>query len=149
MTNKVTLRKKIKKLDLAELNMDYEQGEYWVEVWDDPSKSLVLDLLGVVLISSNEMMELSKEEQDELYDDFLNAIVSIFIDTNIDGLDFSSKESIKESMSSELLPWGFLYDLTVHYTTWLLLYHEKIKKVLRLSSAAGISGGNKEIEVKK
>ena len=136
---KIKLQKKKTKLTLGQLLMD-DGDEMFVEVWADPSKKLVFDLLGIVLLSSEELQDLNETEQEEIHNDYLRAVSLIFLDSNIDGLDFSSPEGVRESMTSVDLPWGFMYDLTVHYTSWLLTYHEKIKKVLRLSKKTSDSG---------
>jgi hypothetical protein len=143
MGTKLLLEKSRTRLSLADLNL-HESDEHWIEVWSDPSKKLILDILSMVMISAQELAALTKQEQDELYNDYLRAVEGIFLDSNIEGLDFSSQEAIRESLSSEHLPWNFFYDLTVAYTSWTLLFHDKIKKVLRLQNVTSNSGESKK-----
>lgn len=147
MSDKLQLPKRTKKITLVDLSFDYPD-EFYVEVWDDPSKSLVFDLFSLVFATTEELNE-NKKEAEEMYDKFISAISKIFVSTNIDGIDLSTKDSVEKSMNCEDLPWGFLYEICWRYVAHLLQTNEKLKKVFRLQDAISNSGQEeKEAEQK-
>lgn len=119
--------------------------EYWVEVWDDPSKPAILSMLRLVVASGEEITE-NKEEAEELYTKFLRAASQIFIDTNIAGLDFSDEEAVEACFSAEELPWGFMYEVCTAYVLWAMQRNERLKKALGLSNAMLSSGTDSDNE---
>jgi hypothetical protein len=129
MAKKLKLPKKIKRFTLTQLGMEGYPDDFYIEVWDDPSKPHVISIIEMVFASKKDVLG---GEGDELYRRFKESISAVFIDTNIEGLEFGTPDDIDESMNSEDLPWGFFMEIVWRYITMMLETSNKLKKLFGL-----------------
>lgn len=117
--------------------------EHLFEMWADPSSRVVFSLLDVVSTSEEKLNKMSDVDKAKLDDEFWWCVSQVFIDCDIEGLDFSSPEKSKESFESPYISWGFLFDVLVSYITRLLSENETIKKKVNHLIQA-VSSGNRK-----
>ena len=137
---KIKFPKKEKKIDVADLGMDYPGVIMWV--WDDPNATVCNDMLKAILTADDDLDE-------EITDKFFEAITRYIIRSNVEGLNFDTVDKTIESFSHPDLSWGFLYEFSTLEIGRLLEENRKLKKALKVPSSnqtSGKSNNDKEKE---
>lgn len=106
-------------------------------MWADPSVRTIARILSPL---SKEEDELTEVDGDAYFD----ALHQIILDTNIDGIDFSTLESTIGAFDHEHLPYGFIGQVASFYCTKLITESEALKKVFNLLDDPEISGDDSE-----
>lgn len=127
--------------EIGGLSPTQEEDRLTITFWRNPSRKIIKALLFFVLSSDEELKALNESEAEDILSDFYYALSMVIVETNIDGLDFSTPEKAKESyLESPDLPMGFVHEAVA---TWLLAFMQKnldLKKVARLLGEVGNSG---------
>lgn len=145
MVDKIKFPKKSVRIELPDLGYEEETyGAFWFEFWKDPSRTVVFDLLNPIVQSVDDLRALKETEQIETSDKFFEAVSRLVMDTNIDGLDFSTPQSAQESFRHPDLPWGFMYGVVTSYVLRLLETQQSLKKMLHESVETLNSGDDKK-----
>lgn len=116
---------------------DYEGVKF--VMWDDPSISVIAN---VILPLAKDQDELTNSDGDAYFD----ALNEIILDSNVEGLDFSSVKATMESFDNKSLPWGFISEVAALYCSKLITESESLKKMFGLSKVAESSGEDKKSE---
>lgn len=124
---KVTFEKTAKVVSTTK-NYEMDGPEYKLALWRDPSRKIISDLFETITTSREKLDEMSQEELEDLNDRFYEAVAQCIIDTNIEGLDFSTRESAERSMDDPRIDAGFFYDILVRYALDLLEESSALKK---------------------
>lgn len=135
---KIKFPKRIATINVAEdLGMDEYPGVTF-DVWEDPSRAVVGALLKAVMWT--------EEQTDEEAEEFFGHVSNFIVDCNIEGVSFDTLDDVVDAFKSDVLPWGFLFELIVLLTARLLEKNEKIKKALMALSGSPDSGSVNENE---
>ena len=131
--------------EIMGLSPDQEKDHLTITFWRNPSKHVLSSLVKFMLATDVELREKSDDEVEILLSDFYTALSEIVIETNIDGLDFSTPEQAEHMfLESPDLPWGFVYEAVA---SWLLNFMQEsidLKKILRLLGNPSNSGQEKK-----
>jgi hypothetical protein len=122
----------------ADLGIEEYSGVQFV-MWADPSVSVIANILSPVSKSDD---EITARDADSYFD----AIHEIVIDSNIEGLDFSTVDSTIESFDHKSLPWGFVSQVVTLYCAKVITESESLKKMFGLSSSPESSGEDSSSE---
>lgn len=129
--------------EIGGLSPKQEADRLTITFWSNPSRKIIKSLLFFVLSSDEELKGLKEEEAQYLLEDFYHSLGEVIIDTNIEGLDFSTREAAEKSyLESPGLPMGFVHEAIA---TWLLNFMQSnldLKKVARLLAEVGNSGND-------
>jgi hypothetical protein len=132
---KIAFPKKRVTVDVSEdLGMTDYPGVKFV-MWDDPAIGI---LANVVLPLSKDDKELTDSDADAYFD----ALNELILDSNIEGLDFSTVTSTAESFDHKSLPWGFISQVAALYCAKVITESNSLKKMFGLSGRAESSGEN-------
>jgi hypothetical protein len=111
-------------------------GSYNFLFWDDPSRPVVMTLVDTISMNEERLNKMSVEEKEKADADFWKAVSQVMIDCEIEGLDFSTPEKAKTSFDSEIVPWGWLWDVLVFFIGRLLAENKRLGELLaRLKKA--------------
>ena len=133
---KVAFPKKTVTIDAGnDLGIEGYEGVKF-QMWDDPSRSVIVHVVQA-LQSGDDTID------DQMAEDFFSAVSQIVVDTNIEGIDFSTRESSMKSFDHETLPWGFMFNVVVSYVVKLINESDSLKKAFGLSSEVETSGNSK------
>lgn len=125
-------------LDLhTDLEMDEEYEGHKVEVWKDPSMKIISKALNAMLMDPDALQTMSKEnpqEAEQLFGDFKHFVSTAFVDSTIEGVDFSTPLKVEESLGNEELPQAFVYRIVIAYIVRIIARSDTIKKKLAQSS---------------
>ena len=116
--------------------------DHTFHMWRDPSSKVVFSLLDTISTTEDKLNKMPKEDKDKLNDEFWWCASQVFIDCDIEGLDFSTPEKSKESFDSPYISWGILFDVLLRFITDLIQSNEKLKNVLALLGNRTNSGQN-------
>lgn len=130
---KMAFPKKKVTIDVEEdLGIEGYGGVQFV-MWADPSVTVIANILSP--ISKDEDSITSRDA-----DSYFDAINEVVIDSNIEGLDFSSVDAVIESFDHKSLPWGFVSQVVTLYCAKVITESESLKKMFGLSSSQEDSG---------
>lgn len=100
-------------------------------MWADPSITVLARIINT----------LTKEEPDQSdADNYFDALHELMIDSNIEGVDFSTVTSIAESVDHPSLPWGFIMEVATMYCVKVISESNALKKMFGLSDSQENSG---------
>lgn len=131
--------------EICGLDPTQEKDRLTFTFWRNPSRLVLQSLIQFLLATPDELRGLSETEAELLLEDFYNSLSKVIIDTNIEGLDFSTPDAAKNSyIESPELPMGFVHETIA---AWLLKVLEEsldLGKVLRLLSEPRNTGKSNE-----
>lgn len=136
---KIAFPKKKVTIDVVEdlgMPSDYEGVKF--VMWADPSIAVLTGVLSAT----------TKDEPTESdADTYFDSIKELIIDSNIDGLDFSTLEGAITAFDHKSLPWGFVGQVAAFYCAYVITQSEHLKKMYGLSEPPANSGeGNNSEE---
>ena len=111
------------------------KGSHDFVFWDDPSKEVVMTLVDTVSMNEERLNALSEEDKKRMDSEWWSALSKVFIDCDIEGVDFSTPESTKASFDSENVSWGYLLDVAFFYVGRLLAENKRLGEILRRIAA--------------
>lgn len=109
------------------------ENEHEFILWRDPSRQVVMAVIETVTLNEDRLSKMTEQEKQELDDRFWDAVSRIFVDCDIEGLDFSSPAKAKQSFDSPNVDWNFLWEVLIHYVTDLVKENDKIGSFFRRS----------------
>ena len=118
---------------VKDLGMSEEYAGVQFVMWDDPS----ITSLAKVFVSTNKDDESTTQED---ADGYFDALTEILIDSNIDGVSFSTREDVIDSFDAIGLPWGFVSQVATLYCLKVVSESNSLKKVFGLSEVVETSG---------
>lgn len=136
---------------------DYEKETVWLHLdkdlhlgrdinvcfWKDPSQHYTMELLRV---TNTRIEDKSQEEVQQLNKDYFDVASNIFIDCDINGIDFSTPESTEEAFYHKDLPWGIFHETLIAYLARLMTEYQVLKNLLRRANVLSSSGTDKHDE---
>jgi hypothetical protein len=115
-----------------------------VAFWVDPSRQVISDLFRIVGMSTENMDALPEGEKEALDDRYFECVSLVFVDCDIDGIDFGTPESAREAFDDERLPWGVFHQAMLLYMERLTEEYAALKNALRRAKRLSNSGETKE-----
>lgn len=142
--DKIPYRKRTIVVDFHDdLQLHEDNQGYKFELWKDPPRPLLADILNAVAGDIN-------TEDDALVEAALNsmyeALSEIIVDCNIEGSDFTNSQSVKESFSSTQVGFNLYLDASIAAVQWILKNADSVKKVLTPLESKNSSGGDESIK---
>lgn len=127
--------------EICGLDPAQEKDRLTISFWKNPSKLVLQSLIQFMLATDTELRTLDESEKEALLADFYYALSEIVLDTNIEGLDFSTPEKAQEMfLESPGLPMGFVYEAVAAWLLKLLQEGLELKKTLSLLTEPRSSG---------
>lgn len=103
-----------------------------LEFWKDPSRKVALGLLFIIgRARGDESEDIDEAEWKQLDKEYYEMVSNLIVDSDIEGLDFSTPETTEASFDAEFLPWGILHKAVIAYLSELTTENENLKNVLR------------------
>lgn len=139
--------KRLTTLDCAnDLGMDDHYLGVTFTVWEDPSRSVVRDLLiGVGGAHEDE----TDEEVAERGKKFSEALARYIDSCNIDDVVFDTPDDVRYAFEHPDLPIGFIYEVSIMLVSRLVNGAEYLKKALGVSEEIPSSGDDNEKKEEK
>lgn len=130
----------------TDLDMDEHYMGVTFTVWDDPSRSVVRDLLiGIAGAREDE----TPEEVAERGKKFATAISRYIDSCNIDDVKFDTADDVYEAFEHPELPLGFAYEICIRLVSRLIRGADDLKKVSGVSEEIPSSGEDNEKKEEK
>lgn len=128
MIKKEPFPKKTEIVDVKDLKLDYEGISF--EFWVDPSRTIVSDLMDIVLFTTNDQLKSQDvSQQRKNAKRYFECVSEIIADCSIEGADFSTPESTEKTFELPGVAWGFWYDVVSGYLMKLIETSNHLKKV--------------------
>lgn len=116
---KISFPKKTKIVEVTEYGLDYPGIKF--EFWSDPPKTVVGDLLRIVLWTTNdELKEQTPDEQRRDAKRYFECVSEIVVDCNIEGSSFDTPEDVEQTYQLDTVSWGFWYDVVAGFLVDLI-----------------------------
>lgn len=133
----------IRNLD-GKTEKDYElEADINVKFWKSPSQDVVLDLMGFLGDArSGNIEDFEPEELKQMNERYFECVSLMIVDTDIEGLDFSTPKKAEESFNADFLPWGILHLAILMYIAELSENYGQLKNLLRRAETLSDSGTN-------
>lgn len=137
------MKKKPYKRNTVILNLKDDLGlkhDVDIEFWEDPSQTVVFDMIQMIGSSGRDVEEMSPEDNARFNRRYFECASLVFEDCSIPGIDFSTPESTEQAFYDERVSWGVFHLALIAYTSRLMSEYEILKKVLGRVAALSSSG---------
>ena len=142
------MKKKKLKQNVVALNLKKDLGldqDITVEFWKDPSRSVIFDLINIVGASRTDSdTPPSDEESEKMHSRYFECASLMIVDSDVEGLDFSTPESTAASFDDERIPWGTFHMAMLIYLSRLTDEYEVLKNALRRVKELSASGSENQ-----
>jgi len=141
---RVQMKKKPLKQNVSILNLKKDlnlEQDITVAFWKDPSRAVIFDLLEIVGLSgAPDISEMPDADREKMNRRYFECVSLMIVDSDVDGLDFSTPELAEESFEDERIPWGTFHKAIIVYLARLTEDYEVLKNVLRRVKELSNSG---------
>ena len=120
-----------------DFGLDVEIG---VAYWNNPSRSVLGVLINVISTDNETLTSMDDSNQTEFIDKFFDVMPDFILESDLDGLEFDTKDKAIASFEHPELPMGFMYRVVVHLVLRVLTEAEYVKNVLTALPSSGNSG---------
>jgi len=143
MSKKVKFPRKERVLDCTELGYPGVS----LTLWDNPSRRVRLALYGLMGRSVEELEAQDDEENKEVLKNFFWGVSQLVFDSNIEGADFSTLESVEETF--DILEPDFLPAVIAQHLVDIIRREDEARKKLERPSQASASTPEETAEPQK
>ena len=142
------MKKKKLKQNVEVLNLKKDLGleqDITVAFWKDPSRTVIFDLINIVGTSRNDDAEdLPDADKEKMNNRYFECARLMLVDSDVEGLDFSTPESTIAAFDDERIPWGTFHVAMIVYLSRLTDEYEVLKNALRRVRELSDSGNEKQ-----
>ena len=114
--------------------------EIQIAYWDNPSRSVLGKLIKVISTDNEALTSMDESDQTKFLDEFFGVMPDFILESDLDGLEFDTKEQAIAAFEHPELPMGFMYTAVVHMVLRVLTEGEYIKNALTALPSNGNSG---------
>ena len=130
-----------RKYKIFDTKKDFDmQQSHKVAFAEDPSREVVFGIFEIASLKPANFDEMTEEDSAEIDERWYHYMSEIIIDTDIEGLDFSTPDSTRESFNDPSVDWTFFIELVARYVGNLMETHHTLGKVLRAMNEEADSG---------
>ena len=136
---------------IKHLENDYElEAAISVEFWAAPSQNVVLDLMQILgSARAEDIGEIEQEKFEDMDKRYFECVSLLIVDTDVEGIDFSTPEKAKEAFYADHLPWGIFHLAVLMYVAELSESYEYLKNLLKRAAQLSDSGTSKSEKEKE
>lgn len=145
MYTEMKKKKYVPETTIKNLRDDYDLGaNIAVAFWSAPSQSVVLDLMQILgSARAEDIDEIESDRFEDMDKRYFECVSLLIVDTNVDGIDFSTPEKTREAFYADHLPWGIFHLAVLMYVAELSESYEYLKNLLRRAAQLSSSGTSK------